>query len=475
MGWVCALFAIIYSFSFVWIAFSSLGYPYNLEWMEGHSIEIIQRLRDGLPIYTKPSLEFIPYIYTPLYFFVSAALSWITGIGFFPARLLSIVSTIGVAIIAYLWGRREGGNKITGIVAAGLYLGTYGLSSRWFDVGRIDSFYLLLMVCGLYIYYFGQTNRSAYLAGLLFAGAFLTKQSALLALAPPFLAALWLDQNRAFKAGFVAFWVTLLVCAFFEWQSAGWFWFFIYDVPAGHAYDMRMLSGFWLRDMKEIVFMLVAALAWLFYLFYHNKRILIWYSACIIGFIGSAYLSRLHAFGWMNVLMPAHFIAALCAGFAMVKLSSVHPRYGLIVSVLILAQFVSMRYDPVRFIPSNEAEAKGRAFLQEIANISGDILFVETQYIQTIVGKKNYSFGMAGFDITRSDLGEKNFIKEAFIDEMRRSIENQEFSAVIAGNFLRLRELHGFYAEERTIDYPQEFVTGAVSTPRASVLTPVRK
>ncbi len=472
---LCALLAGLYGISFVWVAFASLGYPYNLEWMEGHSIEIIQRLRDGLPIYTKPSLEFIPYIYTPFYFYVSAWVSWLTGVGFVPARLVSILSTLGTAYLAYQWMRKEGAAHAFGIIASGLFLGTYGLSSRWFDVARIDSLYLLLMVWGLYVYYFGQTNRSSYMAGLLFALAFLTKQSALVALAPAFLAALWLDKNRAFKAGFTAFWASLIACAFFEWQSAGWFWFFIYDVPAGHSYDMRMLSGFWLRDIKEVMFMALPALALMFYFYRHDRHRLVWYGACVIGFIASAYLSRLHSFGWMNVLMPAHFILALCAGLALAKLPSISSRYGALLAALVLGQFLSMYYDPRRFIPTEEAEAKGRAFLQEIANIAGDVLFVETQYIQTIAGKKNYSFGMAGFDIARSDLGKKNIIKEAFIDDMRRAIESQQFSAVVAGNFIKLRELRGYYELERTIDHPQEFVTGAVNTPKAALLRPVRK
>jgi len=472
---VCALAAAAFCLCFVWVAFASLGYPYNLEWMEGHSIEIIQRLRDGLPIYTKPSLEFIPYIYTPLYFYASAVVSWLTGVGFVPARLVSITSTLGTAYLAYRWIRKEGGDAVCGIITSGLFLGTYGLSSRWFDVARIDSFYLLLMVWGLFVYRFGKSDRSAYGAGLLFAAAFLTKQSAVIALAPAFMAALWLDRDRAFKTGFTSFWLALLACAFWEWQSAGWFWFFIYDVPAGHGYDMRMLSGFWLRDMKEVVFMGAAALAFLALLLRSDKPSLLWYGACALGFISSAYLSRLHSFGWMNVLMPAHFILALYAGLVLARLPTIHPRYGALLATLLLAQFLSMHYDPRRFIPTEEAEAKGRAFLQEVANIAGDVLFVETQYIQTIVGKKNYSFGMAGFDIVRSDLGEKNDIKEAFIAEMRDAIERQQFSAVITGNFLRLRELRGFYEPERTIDHPQEFVTGAVNTPRATVLRPVRK
>ena len=43
------------------------GYPYDLEWMEGGLLQHAQRISDNQGIYVPPSVDFIPYLYTPLY------------------------------------------------------------------------------------------------------------------------------------------------------------------------------------------------------------------------------------------------------------------------------------------------------------------------------------------------------------------------------------------------------------------------
>ncbi|MFN3781621.1 MAG: hypothetical protein ACK4SO_05555, partial [Candidatus Kapaibacteriota bacterium] len=66
---------ISYFFLTAYVMFSRLQYPYQLEWMEGGEVEHIQRLLDGKKIYCEPSMEFIPYIYTPFYYYIGVGLS----------------------------------------------------------------------------------------------------------------------------------------------------------------------------------------------------------------------------------------------------------------------------------------------------------------------------------------------------------------------------------------------------------------
>ena len=54
------------------LAFYRLRYPYELEWIEGAVVDSCIRLAHGLPVYTAPSIEFVPLIYNPLYLYVSA-------------------------------------------------------------------------------------------------------------------------------------------------------------------------------------------------------------------------------------------------------------------------------------------------------------------------------------------------------------------------------------------------------------------
>src|SRR5271165_5210054 len=45
------------------VALRQLGYPYELEWMEGGSVEIVGRVLRGQAIYTAPSLHYVSYTY----------------------------------------------------------------------------------------------------------------------------------------------------------------------------------------------------------------------------------------------------------------------------------------------------------------------------------------------------------------------------------------------------------------------------
>ncbi|MGH9885736.1 MAG: hypothetical protein ACREBE_09420, partial [bacterium] len=44
-----------------------VAYPYDLEWMEGGLLHHALRIRQAQGIYLPPSVDFIPYLYTPLY------------------------------------------------------------------------------------------------------------------------------------------------------------------------------------------------------------------------------------------------------------------------------------------------------------------------------------------------------------------------------------------------------------------------
>ena len=58
--------------TFVAIALLRIGYPFELEWMEGSMVAHIARVVAGQPLYVSPTLAFTPFAYPPLYFEVSA-------------------------------------------------------------------------------------------------------------------------------------------------------------------------------------------------------------------------------------------------------------------------------------------------------------------------------------------------------------------------------------------------------------------
>ena len=60
-----------------WFAYAvshRLLYPHELEWMEGALADHAARVADGLPLYCEPSAEHVPFLYSPLLF-------WLGGLG----------------------------------------------------------------------------------------------------------------------------------------------------------------------------------------------------------------------------------------------------------------------------------------------------------------------------------------------------------------------------------------------------------
>src|SRR5262245_26729943 len=58
--------------AFVVAAAFRLTYPFPLEVTEGAAIVQVQRVLEGQPLYLQPTLEHVPLIYGPLYFYVSS-------------------------------------------------------------------------------------------------------------------------------------------------------------------------------------------------------------------------------------------------------------------------------------------------------------------------------------------------------------------------------------------------------------------
>src|SRR5438093_9378086 len=94
------------------IAFARrLVYPYDLEWMEGGMLCHALRLVHGEPIYAEPSARFVSFAYVPLYPAVLRALSPSFGLGYLPARSVSVAAFTLALVVAYVFVRREGGSS----------------------------------------------------------------------------------------------------------------------------------------------------------------------------------------------------------------------------------------------------------------------------------------------------------------------------------------------------------------------------
>jgi len=388
--------------AFLYVTLQRVAYPFELEWMEGALVDHTARVCRGEPIYTAPSVEHISYLYTPLYYYVSAVVSSFAGLGLFPLRLVSLSASLGCALlIAYLVKREApGGGVAPAIVAGGFFLAGFWQVDGWHDLARNDSLFLLLILLTVALLR-GATDRRALLAGAVVVLAFLAKQLTLALLPPLALAVACFSIRRA-----ALFTVSTTVClavtvGLYSWLTDGWFFYYIFEVPSKHP----QVAGieFWWSDMRSLWISLALGVAWFFLGLGRNDwRVTLFYAAVTVGLLASAYIARRHAGGHINALMPWLVGGGLLMGLSMQRFASRQP--GLLASamVVMVAQFAVMAEDPRRFLPSDEHREEHARFHDYLGGVDGAVFVPCHGYVALAVGSESSMHGMAYFDLQSS-------------------------------------------------------------------------
>ena len=80
--------------AFFFVAISRASYPFQLEWIESSLYLDVLRVMQGKQLYCPPNADFVPALYTPFFFYFSAAFAIFTKNIMFSMRIVSILSTI---------------------------------------------------------------------------------------------------------------------------------------------------------------------------------------------------------------------------------------------------------------------------------------------------------------------------------------------------------------------------------------------
>ncbi|MGA7193811.1 MAG: hypothetical protein WBW94_09280, partial [Anaerolineales bacterium] len=119
------IFCIGFIFTVIFIIFSRMFYPYQLEWMEGAGLVQVNRLLEGKTLYVPPSIDFVPLIYPPLFFYASALIAKIIGLGFGALRLVSFLSSALSSAIIFLAVKEKTNSKFAAWLGAGIFASTF--------------------------------------------------------------------------------------------------------------------------------------------------------------------------------------------------------------------------------------------------------------------------------------------------------------------------------------------------------------
>lgn len=397
--------------AYLWVALHRVGYPFELDWMEGGSVELAARVATGHSLYTAPSLAFVGWTYPPLYYWIAATVAKLTGVGFLPLRLVSLTASLmSMATLAWIV-THETRDRTAGLVAAGLLAATYRISGAWFDTGRVDSLFLALTLLALAWGRSARGVRGGIVLGVLAFCAFFTKQTALFALAPA-LAYLVVTRRRVGIPALLTLLAllassTLALDAFTE----GWYRYYIASELAGQPWARQLWLGFWLNDILHRQWPLLTVLLFGGVALAKPAGVRaalrspgMYYATGAAGLIGSAWVSRLHTGGYLNVLMPAYAAIALLAGLTYASLLS--RRRGQLARPLLAAalllQVGLLIYPLGAQIPTAGDRSAGAALIARLRNLRGPVLVLRHPWYANLAGKGSFAQEEAIGDVLRS-------------------------------------------------------------------------
>lgn len=430
-------FMIIY----LWVVSRRIGYPFELEWIEGGMVDQVQRIVQGEGIYVRPGIQFVPFLYPPMYFYISAGASLLLGGGLFPLRLVSLLASLVSFSMIFLIVRAETGDWRTGMISAGFFAATYRLSGAWLDVARVDSLFLALWLLFLY---FARSQKSllhAVLPGGLAAMAFLTKQLALLLCLPVILFFFW----RTRKAGLVVLSIALslvgITTLVFNRFSDGWYSYYIFKLLFGQTeWQLSQLGIFLGHDL--LFHLPLAILCGLFFIVFasqkeSSKSDPIFWQVVLLSALASAFVARMKIGGYDNVLLPAYAAISILAGLGIHKLiamageltEALRHRMEIMLYLACLFQLGMLSYNPFAQVPSQADLKAGYELVQFISGVPGEVYLPDHGYLATLAGKQAYAHHSTIWDVVRA--GQQNPAAQILRKDLQEAIRQRSFSMII--------------------------------------------
>ncbi len=416
-AWVLGAVALLPVLAYLVTAVPRLGYPYELTYFEGSTVEVMARVVDGEPLYAAPTTTWTPWPYPPLYFWLCAALAHLTGVGLLPMRLVSLVASLVAFALVALIVRRHTGRTVAGLVAAGLFAATYRVSGVWFDTARVDSLLLALLLLAVYAGMRTRTWRGGLVLGVVLFLAFLTKQNTLIVAAPMLL---WLVVRRrsvGVPATAVLGATVVGSTVLGDLTTGGWYSRYVVHQLTSQAWAFEWLTGFWIRDLLGPFSVSLAVVVLALALWWRRgnrpaRRLpgddTAYLLACVVGLVGTSWAARLHEGGYANVSMPAQAAAALVVGCVLGWFLRSARLTGALVTGLALA-FVAQAgvmasYQPT-VLPTAADRAAGDRFIATLQRLPGRVLVPTHPYYLRLAGLPTHASAIAIYDIYRSGGG----------------------------------------------------------------------
>ncbi|MBX3157850.1 MAG: hypothetical protein KF773_17915 [Deltaproteobacteria bacterium] len=455
-----------------------VSYPYDLEWMEGGMLHHAQRIRDGAGLYVPPSVDFIPYLYTPLYPSLLALVGKTFGISYTLGRMFSVLSLIGIAIVAIvtITSRRCDHPRaapawVGGLLGLGLFAAYYPVVDGWYDLVRADTLFLFMITGGIaalpsWARSEGPWGHAKTAAGAaLLALAFFTKQTGIVYVVFGGGIVLVVAWRRAptyvATAGVIGLGMTWLL----ERTTNGWFWTYASKIHRAHDFNMdrfwesfgNILLGFPGKYGKlpvigiAITVAIVVGLGATAAAWWKRRSLppqarplLVWTAAYAVSIVVGA-IGYGTEFAHFNAYMPAFLHGSLAAGAAVPAvyacarvLYGERPRRELVTSGAAVAVALPLAitcltasWSPGRYIPTEADVEAGEKLIAHLRSIDGEIWMPSHPWYLRLAGKTPRVHRMGVTDVTHRQ-------PQNVVEGLAAALDRKVFAALV----LDSRDVH---------------------------------
>lgn len=293
------------------IVFGRLLYPIDIEWMEGGVLTMASRMQHGLPVYAAPEVGYVPFPYPFFYPLVLAGLGSVFGLDYALGRIVSVCSwSIATVLLSREAARsvdRWAAGFALGLLTAGLVASGFPVVDGWYDLVRVDSLAMLLIVVpAVLVTAPDLTRRRMWGSAVCLALSACTKQTVAPFVVAVVAYALWRHKRRgAWHAG-LALGCFALLFGGAELLSQGQYSFYTLTIMAEHRLDPpRITLGLkMLLAWAPYAPLLLVATGWMAWKRTVEPRTLLFGALSLLGWLFGA-LGMAKDGAHVNSLMPA--------------------------------------------------------------------------------------------------------------------------------------------------------------------------
>ena len=423
------------------------------------------RIQTGQGIYVPPSVDFIPYLYTPLYPTLLALFGGPFGISYLLGRVVSIIGLAGIAgtTLASFAGTRQrnlGATAAGIVIALGLFAAFYPYVEGWYDLVRADTFFLFMVTAGIAgLPLWGKSDHGIVghgkvaAGGALMALAFFCKQTGIFYVAFGGLIVLVVNWRRAPTYAAMAGLIGLGGCWILNHTTHGWFWTYVSEIHRAHDFNMDRFYASFRHILWHFPALSIVVAATLLLVGVTVRRtgglpapaqpFVLWSAAfalsTLVGAIGWG-----TEFAHFNAYMPAFLHGSLAAGAAVPAVIACVRALGrnrrhtagiatvcaLVAAVPLAITCILARWQPQRFIPTAADVAAGGRLIERLESIDGDVWMPSHPWYLVLAGKEPHVHRMGVKDVTTR--------QTRTIDGLDDKLRNHGFAAIVLDN----RDLH---------------------------------